>query len=220
MGAAFAAALLLAFSPLILSGILDDFLGNLVRLANKVGTSTNTAGKIIAFVMQFFELKVTVPWLMLILGLSSQNLRPMQRLMLTWVVAFGGILFYRTVHPLDLDYLGHPLRLVGAVCLAVLVHMVLNAWLLVPSMKKLGVGSPFLVSPCRVGRFMPIRKLATISCGPREAGRGRMPPWIWLEIQYYEILHSLPVEGLFRVTHLSPEGDQTGYADCPPHRLQ
>ena len=143
-GAAFAAALLLAFSPLILSGILDDFLGNLVRLANKVGTSTNTAGKIIAFVMQFFELKVTVPWLMLILGLSSQNLRPMQRLMLTWVVAFGGILFYRTVHPLDLDYLGHPLRLVGAVCLAVLVHMVLNAWLLVPSMKKLGVALALL----------------------------------------------------------------------------
>ena len=94
--------------------------------------------------MQFFELKVTVPWLMLILGFSSQNLRPMRRLMLTWVVAFGGILFYRTIHPYDHDYLGHPLRLVGAVCLAVLVHMVLKAWPLVPSMKKLGVALALL----------------------------------------------------------------------------
>ena len=144
MGAAFAAALLLAFSPLILFGILDDFFGNVVRHVNEVRTSTNTAAKIVAFVMQFFELKVTVPWLMLILGLSSQNLRLMRRLMLTWVVAVGGILFYRPVHPLNHDYLDHPLRLVGAVCLAVLVHMVLKARPLVPSMKKLGVALALL----------------------------------------------------------------------------
>ena len=146
-GAAFAAALLLAFSPLIRFGILDDFLGNFVRFAfvNRVGgPPSNPVVRIAAFVMQFFEFKVTAPWLMLILGLSSQNLRPMQRLMLTWVVAFGGILFYRTVHPQDLNYLGHPLKLVGAVCLAILVHMVLKAWPLVPSMKKLGVALALL----------------------------------------------------------------------------
>ena len=206
-GAAFAAAILLAFSPLIRFGILDGFLGNFVRFANKVGTSSNVGVRTVAFVMQFFELKVTAPWLMLILGLSSRNLRPMRRLMLTWVVAFGGILFYRTVHPINHAYLGHPLELVGAVCLAVLVHMVLKAGPLVPSMKKLGVVLALLGLAVPSWPFYADPE----ACYHLMRAWGRCPPWIWLEIPY-----PLPVGGLFRVTRSSPEGDQTGFADCHP----
>lgn len=110
----------LAFSPLIIQGVFDDFLRG-VRLAS-YGSRYNRAtpfGIIAGVVRQATELR----WLALplVLGfLANASGRTIHREARIWLLAAIGVLWYKPLHPFPHDYLDHPRWVVWSVILGLI----------------------------------------------------------------------------------------------------
>jgi hypothetical protein len=116
------------FAPLLLSGVLDDFVRGLGILRRGGPYSDATSARSLSILWE--ELRQPKTWalgigLMLLSVLSrDRDLKLMAR---TWLLALTGALVYRPIHPLDHAYLQTPLALVGAVAWAIPIAWVVRA---------------------------------------------------------------------------------------------
>lgn len=124
-----------AFAPLVLAGVLGDFLRG-VRLTayggsyNKASPATFLKESLIQLAP--FKVGAVVASILLLLGQAARRDR---RAALTWLAALAGVLLYKPISPLPHAYLNHPLALVWSVNVAVLVELVLGASIAAPALR-------------------------------------------------------------------------------------
>ena len=129
----------LAFAPLWLSGIGDDFLRS-VRVTF-YGSSYNRAHSrsiVNQMVLQFLHLEFDlVPLAILLLSpLAGREVRASSRV---WLVAYAGAWLYKPISPVPFPYLEHPLTIVWAINIAVLVRLLLTPGLAHPAIRLTAV---------------------------------------------------------------------------------
>jgi hypothetical protein len=116
----------LAFSPLVIQGVFDDFLRG-VRLAS-YGSRYSRAtplGMIAGVVRQAAELRwLAVPLVLGLLARSSGH--TIHREARIWLLAAAGVLMYKPMHPFPHDYLDHPRWIVWSVMLGLIAASVLH----------------------------------------------------------------------------------------------
>lgn len=179
------------FAPLVVAGVLDDLVRGL-RVASYGGPySTLTASQSLGILLAEIREPRTAALLVALIGLSVRavggSLTSTAR---TWLVAVVGALVYRPLHPVNHNYLGMPLALVGATAWAVPI-----AWCVrfctgeLSDRRRSFVGLlTILLLLCEaLPRWMPY------NCGFRASvdairsaagsGRSRTPPgaWIWYD---------------------------------------
>ncbi|MEW4567293.1 hypothetical protein AB1L88_05440 [Tautonia sp. JC769] len=115
----------LAFSPLVIQGVFDEFLQG-VRLAS-YGSRYSRAtplGMIAGVVRQAAELRwLAVPVVLGLLARSSGG--AIRREARIWLLAAAGVLMYKPLHPFPHDYLDHPRWVVWSVMLGLIAACVL-----------------------------------------------------------------------------------------------
>jgi hypothetical protein len=116
------------FAPLLLSGLLDDFVRGLGILRRGGPYSDATSARSVrilwAEVSQPQTSALGIGLMLLAVGSPDRDLKVMAR---TWLLALAGALVYRPIHPLDHAYLRTPLALVGAVAWAIPIAWVVRA---------------------------------------------------------------------------------------------
>jgi hypothetical protein len=142
----------LAFLPLLLAGILGDFLRG-VGLTF-YGASYNQVGPrsiVSQMLLQMFHLEFDfVPVALLLLApLADVRTRATARV---WLVAYAGALFYKPLSPVPFPYLEHALRLVWAVNMAVLIRILALPALARPAIRLVAVSLAVLIGV----RFKPL----------------------------------------------------------------
>jgi hypothetical protein len=127
---AFGGVLLLAFAPLILAGIFDDFVRSILRTATEGRyTRATWLTAVAVFFDQFHNIRLSIILLavslatILTLGSNPSPARVAARI---WSIALLGTLLYKSIHPVYHDYLQHPSRLVAFVNLAALTALLLE----------------------------------------------------------------------------------------------
>ncbi|MDR3633685.1 MAG: hypothetical protein P4L84_07595 [Isosphaeraceae bacterium] len=134
-GSAFLVFLALGFAPLAAAGVLPDFVHG-VRLAS-YGSRYNQvtpASVFSGWVTQLSPLRFTVVPVALLLFHHWGDPRS-RRTALTWGVALAAVSLYKPLSPMAHGYLDIPLLVVWTVSLATLVHLVLCAVSLAPSLR-------------------------------------------------------------------------------------
>ncbi len=125
-GGMLAAGVVMGFLPVILGGLWPDFLASLkvVSYGGKYNLVT-ASGFVFQFLKQLLPLRVDiVPLGVLLLGsLARAETRKTAR---PWLIAFLGVLLYRPLSPHPHAYLTHPLMIVWAGLVAILVQTVLD----------------------------------------------------------------------------------------------
>jgi hypothetical protein len=130
-----AALVVAAFAPLFLSGIWDDFLRGIGHAAyggtyNKVSLASIGKQSLLQFLHLKFDL---IPIAVLVMyPLCDPRARGSVRV---WLLAYLGTWLYKPLSPMPLPYLEHPLTLVGAINVAVLVHLLLLPGLASPAFR-------------------------------------------------------------------------------------
>jgi len=116
----FGALAVVGFAPLLLSGVLRDFIQGL-GILRPGGPYSNATSARTAKIL-FEELKQPRTWALAIgllsLAAGSRD-RGMKTIAQTWLLALAAALVYRPIHPQDHAYLRTPLALVGAVAWAI-----------------------------------------------------------------------------------------------------
>jgi len=129
----------LAFLPLVLAGIFDDFLHG-IRLTF-YGSRYNTAhsaGILKQMLLQSLHLEFDlVPLAVLVLA-SLGNPRT-ARTARVWLLAYLGAWFYKPLSPVPFPYLELPLRIVCAINMALLVELLLSARRAEPALRLVAV---------------------------------------------------------------------------------
>ena len=116
----------MAFAPLFLAGIADDFVRGL-RVAS-YGGPYNKATRVDAlreFIDQFRYVRLDVPLVVTFLLAASPKHR-LSRMSRTWCLAWMGALVYRSIHPVLHLYLIHPVLLVASITWAFPVYCLLS----------------------------------------------------------------------------------------------
>ena len=148
-GTALVGFTVLAYSPLILQGLFDDFVRCLALVMPGGGYSYRAPANRLSHLLREFQTSTAVVPLAVLLFLPRTD-RATTRRVTTWLVAMGTALLYEPAAPLVHDYLLVPLHLVLALNIAVLAHLILTAPALRPE-HRLGVllllMSPFLAKP-------------------------------------------------------------------------
>jgi hypothetical protein len=175
-GLAFALALVLVFSPLILSGILDEFLGHfgstLTQVANgeyaEIGSQVEKARHEQAnWLWNGIKLlmSTTVLFVPPAIALAAPSCDLTQRrTALTWAVALLGAFAYRLLHPVPHDYLNHPLALVLSLNVADLGALIVTSSVLAAPTARL-IAVLLLVAmamPARPRYAIPNASLRTV----------------------------------------------------------
>ena len=129
----------LAFLPLVLAGIFDDFL-NGVRLTfyGSRYNTTHATSVLKQMLLQSLHLEFDlVPLAILILApLGDPRTARTARV---WLLAYLGAWFYKPLSPVPFPYLEIPLRLVCSINVAVLVELLLTARLAQPALRLVAV---------------------------------------------------------------------------------
>jgi hypothetical protein len=121
---ALALCVAVAFAPMMLAGLVDD-LARGVRVAAYGGRfSKATPSLMLAAFANQFNVRSTDAVVVSCLLLWRFGPRPQRGPGRTWLLALLGALVYRPLHPVQHDYLAHPLALIESVSLALPV-----AWL-------------------------------------------------------------------------------------------
>ena len=166
--AAFAASLVLVFSPLILHGVLDDFVFRL--RVTRYGAPYNQATWQ-SFVSSL-ETGLVEPLTLAVLGtgavLSCAGPTALRGPARTWLLATIGALFYRPISPVQHVYLYQPLHLIRSIDLALPIAWLLATPRLVASLRLAAVAAVVIVVPrcpahCSVIRSL--RALAPLAAG-------------------------------------------------------
>jgi hypothetical protein len=182
-----------AFTPLIVSGLLGDFVRGL-RILRQGGPYSNStlarSGRILLEELSQPKIWTLVIGLVLLaVRAPDRNLKVSAR---TWLVAFAGALVYRPIHPLDHGYLKTPLALVVAVAWAIPI-----AWLIRATTGERRIGSTLLPGvlvimlivyesiPILVPRNCDLRVSVDSVRAAASGGWPEMPPgaWIWYSPQ-------------------------------------
>jgi len=117
----------LAYSPLILQGLFDDFLRGLAFVRPGGSYCARTpANRLLHLILELSRPRYTAVPLGILLFLPRADQATVRRAT-TWLVAMGMSLLYDPAAPIAHDYLDHPLKLVLAVNVAVLAHLMLTA---------------------------------------------------------------------------------------------
>jgi hypothetical protein len=129
----------LAFLPLVLAGVFDDFLRG-VRLAfygsgyNKAHTASILNQMLLQSLHLEFDL---VPLAVLVLAPLGDPRRASTARV--WLLAYLGAWVYKPLSPVPFPYLEQPLRLVGAINFAVLVELLLTPRLANPALRLVAI---------------------------------------------------------------------------------
>ena len=128
----------LAYLPLILQGLFDDFLRG-IAFVSPAGTygHRSPADRLESLMRQIRTTTIVVPPFGILLLLPRSGHAAVYRAT-TWLVALGMSLLYMPVAPAVHDYQLHPLHLVLSVNIAVLANLILRRRLFVRS-----IASPF-----------------------------------------------------------------------------
>ena len=125
---AFCVFAMAGFSPLFLSGVMDDFVRSLEAVRRGGSYSDATTARSIAILWE--ELRQPKIWALLVslvlISLRSSD-RELKLLARTWLLALTGALVYRPIHPVDHAYLKTPLALVDAVAWAIPITWLVRA---------------------------------------------------------------------------------------------
>jgi hypothetical protein len=165
----------LAYLPLILQGLFDDFLRGFV-FVSPAGSyhHRSPANRLAGLMQQLSTTTAAVP--LAILLLLPRSGHATVRRATTWLVALGMSLLYSPIAPIPHEYLQHPRHLVLAVNIAVLAHLILSA----PAVRSayrlaflLVLMSPFIAKP----RYCSVRATAErLPCLVRGQWPTAMPP--------------------------------------------
>jgi hypothetical protein len=137
--AAFAVALTLTFAPLLLGGILDDFVRCLGHARPGGAYNHNTPltiGRRLLDGVLDWRTSWTLAALAVIAAFGPARVRRPAR---TWLIAGLGVLLYKPLSPVQHRYLNHPLWLIVAVGVAPVVAALLESVRTVPALKLLTV---------------------------------------------------------------------------------
>jgi hypothetical protein len=134
-----AALIVVAFAPLLLAGLLDEFLRS-VGLTF-YGSSYNKAGPASILkqaLLQCLHLEYDlVPLAVLLLApLGDPATRRSAR---AWLLAYAGVWLYKPLSPVPYPYLEHPLALVWAINIAVLVRILLIPGVARPAIRLVAI---------------------------------------------------------------------------------
>jgi hypothetical protein len=172
---AFALCAALAFAPLVLGGIFEDFVRGL-RVAAYGGPYSRATSR---GMLRAWGQGLRAEWggaglaaclLLWVVGPPEGRRRAR-----TWALALLGASAYKPVHPVQHTYLGHPLALVGAVAAALVVERVLTARLLDRPVKLLVIALILYEVMPEVPRFcLPLDSLKAI--GPLARGEEPVEP--------------------------------------------
>jgi hypothetical protein len=123
----FAVSLALVFSPLILSGVLDDFvrLLGVARYGGEYNKVTWLSFKSVLWRQLWGGW--TFPVLLFGVSLAVAGPDPLRPRARTWVIALLAVLFYKPLSPVPHDYLDQPVLLVRSVTVTPLVAWLLGA---------------------------------------------------------------------------------------------
>ncbi|SIO43804.1 hypothetical protein SAMN05444166_4723 [Singulisphaera sp. GP187] len=124
-GSAFTLFLAASFLPLVLAGVMSDFIQG-VRLTAYGGSYNRVtpASILMGWISLIAPLRMAlIPVAIALLALGTD--RTNRRLALVWLAAIGFGSLYKPLSPVAHTYLNIPLMLIWAVCLAVLAHLVL-----------------------------------------------------------------------------------------------
>ncbi|MHC5539541.1 hypothetical protein ACYOEI_15090, partial [Singulisphaera rosea] len=136
---AFVVFLALAFLPLVLAGVVPDFVRGL-RLVG-YGSRYNQVTVSRALTGWFFQVMpmrlAFVPAALLILGRSAGT--SMRRMALTWGTALAGVTLYKPLSPFPHSYLDIPLTLVWSISLTAVASLVLTLRRPSPSLQLVAI---------------------------------------------------------------------------------
>jgi hypothetical protein len=137
---AFLATTLLGFAPLLVSGIMPDFLAGVAR-NNNTWTQGGGGGRAVAILAGLFGQFDTFAYLVVPMAifLVPRSDRRQRLAAAVWVSAFLLVLLYRPIHPRNHDYLKIPLAVVFAVNVGVLTQWLLSARRVPASFRLLSV---------------------------------------------------------------------------------
>jgi len=157
----------LAYSPLILQGLFNDFVRCLALVMPGGGYSYRPSANRLSHLILEFQTTTAIVPLAIVLFLSRAD-QATTRSATTWLVAMGTTLIYEPAAPLVHDYLLVPLHLVLAVNIAVLAHLILTAAALRPE-HRLGVllllMTPFLAKPLYCNLHATAERLPGLASG-------------------------------------------------------
>ena len=122
------AGIVLIFSPLFMSGILDDFLWGRFGLGLvSPGGTYNSDGPRLRVEFFFRPLNLTLVVVVLLNTYFAVNNPNTRRTYVTWLVALFGVMFYRPLSPhVTHEYLRHPFQVVLAVHFALMAGGLLS----------------------------------------------------------------------------------------------
>ena len=117
----------MAFGPLVLAGIVDDFVRGLgVTAYGGAHNKASLADAIRAFADQFKSWRIDIPLIVTLL-LAAGPRTSLSRIARTWSWVWLGVLFYFPIHPAHHLYLRLPILLVSSITWALAVSWLLSS---------------------------------------------------------------------------------------------
>jgi hypothetical protein len=179
---AFAIAATVAFAPVIIAGAFGDLIRGAREAAFGGSYGRNSPAIIAGRIAREVENWKTATLLVAGVVMSSVGPRSVRRTARTWALAVMAAVVYKPIHPVQHDYLGHPLALVSAVVAAVLVAWVVAAsrpWptlALIAVLLVLKMGIPGVPRYCSIRET--IRAVPALMRGDEpEAAPAGADPW-------------------------------------------
>jgi hypothetical protein len=172
----------LAFLPLLVAGILDDFVRGVgITFYGASYNQVRPQSIVSQMLLQMFHLEFDlVPLAVLLLApLADERTRTTARV---WLLAYAGVLFYKPLSPVPFPYLEHALRLVWAVNMAVLIQILMRPALARPAIRLVAVSLAVLIGV----RFKPLEcsmAYARQALAASLAGRDPVEPPLGLRIE-------------------------------------
>jgi hypothetical protein len=123
------------FGPILAAGVWDDFVRG-IRLSSPGGrySQFTILGVVRQVLMQALHLEsVAVPSLLVLLAPAADT--EGRRSARVWLVALAGAWLYKPLSPVPWPYLEHPLALIVAIGVSVVVHLVLSQARATPSLR-------------------------------------------------------------------------------------
>jgi hypothetical protein len=139
--------ILLAFAPVLLAGIFDDFIDTFRTIAwyGRVYNRANPASitSILTDELLRWETTAVLAAIAVLAVVADPALRRTAR---TWALALSFVLLYKPLSPVAHGYLDHPWSLIWSISIALVVESILRARRLVPSVQVLAVAVVLLES--------------------------------------------------------------------------
>ncbi|HWE40596.1 MAG TPA: hypothetical protein VG406_28875 [Isosphaeraceae bacterium] len=179
---AFAIAVLVAFAPVMIAGAFGDLIRAARGAAFGGSYGRNSPAVIVERIWRQVEPWKTAAPIVAAAGMSIAGPRTVRRTARTWALALAAAVVYKPIHPVQHAYLGHPLALISAVVVAVLVAWIVAATRHWPTLGLLAVlvilkvGIPSVPTYCSVNET--IRAFPALIRGDEsEAAPAGADPW-------------------------------------------